>query len=207
MYVLGPCGSLQQLSSEAGTVPCCLNPHRFFQLKVLRLYPPAPQEPWVLLSVSLPSCSSRFISTRMWDCALHQPLSGPSASHRPPWSSSHHLASSPLRPGVLYLPLLPVWMNISSVTPWLLDFHTVQFSGSSGCFLFLSLLLSFFWLCAEALCIYLHLHLGRKFLHYPIISCADLTMGLSELTPVLQCTFHAVAKLIFHNADNHITPL
>ena len=25
-------------------------------------------------------------------------------------------------------------MNISSLTPWLLDFHTIQFSVSSGCF-------------------------------------------------------------------------
>ena len=35
-------------------------------------------------------------------------------------------------------PLLPVWMNVSSLTPWLSDFHTVRFSVSSGCFLFLN---------------------------------------------------------------------
>ena len=29
-------------------------------------------------------------------------------------------------------------MNVSSLTPWLSDFHTVQFSVSSGCFLFLN---------------------------------------------------------------------
>ena len=44
---------------------------------------------------------------------------------------------------------------------WLSDFHTVQFSVSSGCFLFLNLLLSF-WLCEEAKCIYLGLHRGWK---------------------------------------------
>ena len=33
-------------------------------------------------------------------------------------------------------PLLPVWMNVSSLSPWLSDFHTVQFSVSSSCFLF-----------------------------------------------------------------------
>ena len=59
-------------------------------------------------------------------------------------------------------PLLPVWINVSSLTPWLLDFHTVWFYGSSGYFLFLNLLLSFFWLCEEAKCIHLCLHLGRK---------------------------------------------
>ena len=54
-------------------------------------------------------------------------------------------------------------MNVSSLTPWLWDIHTVWFSVSSGCFLFLNVLLSFFGLCEEAQCIYLCLHLGRKF--------------------------------------------
>ena len=58
-------------------------------------------------------------------------------------------------------PLLLVWMNVSSLSPWLLDFHTVLFSVSSGCFLFLNLLLSF-WLHEEAQSIYLHRHLGWK---------------------------------------------
>ena len=40
------------------------------------------------------------------------------------------------------------------------DFLAVRFSVSSGCFLFLNLL-SFFWLCEEAQCAYLRLHLGR----------------------------------------------
>ena len=34
------------------------------------------------------------------------------------------------------LPLLPEWMNVSSLTPCFSDFHMVQFSVSSGCFLF-----------------------------------------------------------------------
>ena len=53
-------------------------------------------------------------------------------------------------------------MNVSSLTPWLPYFHTVQFSVSYGYFLFLNLLLSFFWLCEEAQYVYLHLHLGQK---------------------------------------------
>ena len=40
-------------------------------------------------------------------------------------------------------PLLSVWMNVSSLSPWLSDFHTVQFSVSSGCFLFLNCCPSF----------------------------------------------------------------
>ena len=117
-----------------------LNPHRFFQSEVLRLYFPT-LGPWVAQSVSLPSCSSWFISTQMWDRPLLQlPLT---------CSSSHSLATSPLCPGCLAPPLLLVWMYVSSLTPWLLDFHTVRFPGSSGWFLFLNLLF-FFWLCEEA---------------------------------------------------------
>ena len=44
--------------------------------------------------------------------------------------------SSP--PSCQSLPLLLVWMNVSSLSPLLLDFCAVQFSVSSGCFLFLN---------------------------------------------------------------------
>ena len=42
------------------------------------------------------------------------------------------------QPSCLSPPLLLVWMNVSSLTLWWLDFHTVLFSVSSGCFLFLN---------------------------------------------------------------------
>ena len=48
------------------------------------------------------------------------------------------LAVSPLRPSCPSPPLLPVWMNVSSLSPWFSDFHTVRFSVSSRCFLFLN---------------------------------------------------------------------
>ena len=38
-------------------------------------------------------------------------------------------------------------------TPWLSDFYAVRFSISSGCSLFLNLLLSSFWLHEEAQCL------------------------------------------------------
>ena len=82
----------------------------------------------------------------MWDSLLLQP---------PPCCES----SLPGCPSPL---LLPVWISVSSLTSWLSDFHTVRFSGSSGCFLFLNLLLSFFWLCEEARCVYPCLHLVQK---------------------------------------------
>ena len=37
------------------------------------------------------------------------------------------------------LPLLQVWINVSSLSPWLSDFHIVRFSVSSVCFFFLFL--------------------------------------------------------------------
>ena len=55
------------------------------------------------------------------------------------------------------LPLLPVWMNVSSLSPWWSDFHTVRFSVSSGCFWFLNCPFG----CARSLCVYLCLHLGQ----------------------------------------------
>ena len=63
----------------------------------------------------------------------------------PPCSTIRHLAgtiscrlaASLLCPGCPSPPLLPVW-NGSSLTHWLSDFRTVQFSLSSGCFLFLN---------------------------------------------------------------------
>ena len=45
-------------------------------------------------------------------CPVHHP---PPHS---PWSSCHHLAAHPLHLDCLSLCLLPVWMNISSLTPF-----------------------------------------------------------------------------------------
>ena len=53
-------------------------------------------------------------------------------------SGSSPVAASPFRPCCPSLSLLPVWMNVSSLSPWLLDFREVRFSVSSGFFLFLN---------------------------------------------------------------------
>ena len=84
--ILGPCLS-NKPSCEAGSFSCCcLNPHRCFQSEALRLYFPK-LEPWVVWSVSFPSCSSRFICMQMWE---HPVLNQP-----PCWSASCHLAALP----------------------------------------------------------------------------------------------------------------
>ena len=156
-------GLCNELSCEPGSSSCCLNPHRCFQSEVLRLYF-STLASWVTEPVWLLSCSSQSIHSQMWDhqlsqqppCCIHQPLSGL------PLSTSHCLSPSPLHLGCPSLPLLQVWMNFSSLMPWLLDFHTIRFSISSGYFLFLNLSLSLFWLCEEVKYIDLHLHLGQK---------------------------------------------
>ena len=86
-----------------------------FQSEALRLYFPA-LEPWVTQAVSLPR-SSWFICTQMWDCPVCQLLPHLVRQLLPCCTSS--LSSC------LSLHLLQVWVNVSSLTPWLSDFRTV----------------------------------------------------------------------------------
>ena len=87
-------------------------------------------------------------------------------------SASHRLA----RPGPLATALprvlstqLPISAPPTSLeecfffNSFVVGLHTVPLSVSSGCCLFLNLLLSFFWLCKEAQCVYVRHHLGWKF--------------------------------------------
>ena len=139
-------GLSNELSCEAGSFCCCrLNPHRCFQSEVLRLYFPMLQL-WVAWSVSLPSCSSRVIRMQMWDGSV---LLLPSC-----FESSLPSCPTP--------PLLQVWMNVSSLSPWLLGLPYSSIFCEFWLFFVFKLLLSFFWLCEEAQCVYLCLHVGRK---------------------------------------------
>ena len=61
----------------------------------------------------------------------------PTLLHNAPPRWVHQLLS-PFHPGCRSPLLLLVWMNAASLSPCLSDFHTVQFSLSSGCFLFLN---------------------------------------------------------------------
>ena len=67
----------------------------------------------------------------------------PHSFHNPSVSGSGCIATSPVHPGCPSPPLLPVWTNVSSISPWLSDFRAVQFSVSPGCFLFLNCCPSF----------------------------------------------------------------
>ena len=113
VYILGPCGSLQQtlLWVWECLLPMPQHPP-VFSIRGLRVYFPM-QEPWVVWSVLLPSSSSRFICMRTWDCPLHQLLCHwvcqlPS---RLPQSASCSLATSPLHPAARLRPSYQfVWM-------------------------------------------------------------------------------------------------
>ena len=138
-------GPSSRLSCETGHFSCCHNPHRILQVEVLRHYFPM-LESWVAWSVSLPSCSPQFICTRMSDHLVHQLM-------------LCHMSS------LLRLPVSTPSTSLDECflfSPWLLDFHMVWFSDSSGCFLFSNLLLSFFWLCEEVKYICLCLQFGWK---------------------------------------------
>ena len=144
VYVLGPCGSLQWTFLWGWEfLPLPPQPSQVFSISSLRLCFPA-LEPWgCLVCFTPPLFLQIYLSTNVghWGppaTVLPDPVLQPAPCHE-----------SSL-PSCLSPPLLPVWMNMSSLTPWLSDFHTVRFSISSGCFFVFKLLLSFFWLCEKA---------------------------------------------------------
>ena len=144
VYILGPWEFLWLLHQ----------PPQVFSISGLGLYLPT-LELWVAWSVtqSISCCLAGQVQLCL-PCSTIRHLAR---------SASCRLATSPLCPSCPSAPLLLVWMNVSSLSPWSSDFCVVQFSVSSGCF-FVFKLLSFFWLCEEAHCVYLSLHLGSPLL-------------------------------------------
>ena len=140
VHALGPCGSLQQTHLWGWQfLPLPPQPPQVFSVRGLRLYFPV-LEPSVEWSTSIPRLSCGL---SMCECGAAGSASSPTAC--PVHSTICHLsgstsrmAVSPPRLGCPSPPLLRVWMNVSSLSPWLLDFRVVWFSVSSGCFLFLN---------------------------------------------------------------------
>ena len=140
-------------SVKLGVSPTAASTPLVFSISGLRLYFPT-LELWVVLSVAW--STSCCLTGQLQLC--------------PPCSTICHLAGSASRPppccesslpGFLSPPLLLVWMNVSSLSLWLSDFHTVRFSVSSGCVLFLNCYCPSFG-CARRHSVYLCLHLGQK---------------------------------------------
>ena len=124
VYTLGPCGFLQWTHLWGWEFLPPPQPSRVFWVRGLRLYfPMLGCGICLALQLFFPVYPHANVGTATLPAAalpalVLQPL---------PCRES----SLPCCPSS---PLLQVWMNVSSLTPWLLDFHTVQFSGSSGYF-------------------------------------------------------------------------
>ena len=128
VYILGPCGSLQWT---------LLWGWEFF---------PLPQPPQIFTTRSFEALFTHTGTLGWMICLtphLFLPIHphanvGPPAPQLPPLHRvcqqlPCHKSSSPGCPSPNPL---PVWMNVSSLTPWLSDFHTLWFSVSSGGFCF-----------------------------------------------------------------------
>ena len=85
--------------------------------------------PTVRPVLSVRECGTAGSASGQTACPVHPTLRQ---------SRSRHSNASPLCPGCPSPPLLLVWPNVCSLSPWLLDFHTVGFSVSSGWFSFLN---------------------------------------------------------------------
>ena len=130
VYIGGPCGFLQQtLLWHWHFLPLLQPPEIFTARGFEAIFPML--DPWVVWSVSLPICSSWFICMWMWDCLVRQ------LPPCPPGPPARCLAMYPLCPGCLSLPLLSVWISVSSFNSFVARLHTVQFSGSSVLLFFL----------------------------------------------------------------------
>ena len=140
-------GLSNELSCESGSFFCCLNPHRFF---------------------SVTGFEALFPHTGALGCAVCLPpqfffLVYLNTNVGPP-------ICQPLPRCKSSLPQLPVSTphtsldECSSLIPWLSEFHTINvvwYSGSSGYFFVCKFVVVFLWVCEEAKCIYVCLHLGK----------------------------------------------
>ena len=145
-------GLSNKLSCEAGSFSCHMNPHRFFQSEVLRLYFPH----W---NCALLGLSQLFLlvyphTNLGLPSPLYTTLTTPVLQLLPCYDSS--------------LPQLPISAPPTSLYEYFffnslvvgLPYHLMFWQF--WLFFVLKLLLSFFWLWDEAQCVYVRLHLGRK---------------------------------------------
>ena len=132
------------------------NPHSFPQSQALRLYFSL-LEPWVVRSVLFPSWSLWFIHTN-----VGLPSSPAATSPAQLLQLQPCCKSSPPR---LLISAPPTGLDECFFFNCLvvrLPYNSVVWQFWLFCLFVLNLFLSFFWLCEEAKCIYLCLHLGQK---------------------------------------------
>ena len=170
-------GLSNKLSCEAENFSCCChNPHRCFNQWFEALCPLAGAlgctvcfAPPLFLPVYLcVNVGPQGLPTTILWGLLAAAWPALSTIHHLAGSTSSHLAASPLCPGCPSPSLLPVWMNVSSLSACFVGLPPYS---SIFCqfwlFFVFKLLFSFFWLCEEAQCVYLHLHLVDRTIAYP----------------------------------------
>ena len=139
-------GLSNELSCEAGSFPCCcrLNPTGVFNQWFEALFPlagtlgcvvcfapPLFLSPFVPPGLSVHECGTTVSTSHCLEgsascslpasCSLDHPaLQLPSL-----WVLQPPPCHKSSLPGCASPPLLPVWMNVSSLSPWLSDFHAV----------------------------------------------------------------------------------
>ena len=160
-------GLSKELFCEAGSFSCChLNPHRCFQSEVwgfislhwspgLCSLSGSPVVPPILPTCECGTgCSTSLCVAGSTSCRLACPY--PQSAVLP------QVLSAPLQVSTPPTSLDECFFLNSLVVrlPYSLIFHQLWL------FLFLNCCCPPFWLCKEAQCVYLHLHLGQKFLVY-----------------------------------------
>ena len=159
VHALGPCGSLQQPLLWGWEFLLLPTQPRVFAIRCLRLYflrwSPGLHGPLHFPAVP-PGLSVR-------ECGVAGSASGRTAC--PVHSTIHQslgLAPLPRVPSTLASHLCPSYQSGWMFLPYLLGCQTSVWFDFCQLWLFfvLKLLLSFFWLCEEAQCVYLRLHLG-----------------------------------------------
>ena len=123
-YVLSPCGHF-----------------KWTLLKIQQFLPPS-QPPLIFTARNFGDLSSWHWNPRLcglaWVCDhLLQKYPSQFLSTTCECGTTHFAAALTASPPISTTPpLLPIWMNVASLNPWLSSFHPAQFDNSSGCYLF-----------------------------------------------------------------------
>ena len=177
-------GLSNELSCESGSVSCCcFHPMGVFSQRFEALFPPSwsrglhglfssppPTLPflWFYLCANvgpwgLPATTLWGLLAAAWPAPLHNPP--------PHWVCQPLPCHESSLPGCLSPPLLPISAPPSSLDEFFFFISLVVrlLCGLIFChfwLFFVFKLLSFFWLCEEAQCVYVCLHLGRNSLNF-----------------------------------------
>ena len=125
VYFLSPCRPFKWQKSSR--LFCHPNPHWFLKSEVMAVYLPIAGNLGCVVWPGAGMAHSQGIPPNFYQ---------PHVNVGPSILLSLHVTLCPLHPGSMTPPLLPIWMNVTSLNHWLSDFHTAQFSDGSSCYFF-----------------------------------------------------------------------